>query len=151
VPIPGAGGEVKRQADGGFVISRLHEDVLEKLAGGTAGSYLRVTSAAADPAAIRRRIDRMEKRTLESQTLSTREERFQWPLASAVLALLLHLAVGPFRAQMPARKDVGSGLVPAREEKRRKWAGTSPAPTRTETYPATKAVPAYVGGRRIAR
>src|SRR6185295_17088401 len=78
------------------VISRLHEDVIEKLARASGGSYLRVTSAAADPAPILRQIDRMEKRTIESQSLSTLEERFQWPLALAVLALLLHLGVGPF-------------------------------------------------------
>jgi Ca-activated chloride channel family protein len=98
VPVPGGGGEVKRQADGGTVVSRLHEEVLEGLARATGGSYLRVTTAAADPGPILRRIDRLEKRTLESQTLSTLEERFQWPLALAALALLLHLAMGPFRA-----------------------------------------------------
>ena len=98
VPIPGAGGETKRDADGSIVISRLHEDVLEKLAQATNGSYLRVANAAADPAPILRRIDRLEKRTIESQTVTTEEERFQWPLGFAVLALLLHLAAGPFKA-----------------------------------------------------
>jgi Ca-activated chloride channel homolog len=97
VPIPGAADAYKQDADGSFVLSRLGEEVLEKVARATGGSYLRVTSAAADPAPILRRIDRMEKRTIESQTVSTEEERFQWPLTLAVLALLLHLGVGPFR------------------------------------------------------
>ena len=97
---PGSNG-FKRDAEGNLVTSRLHEDVLEGLARGTGGGYLRVTSAAADPAPILRDIDRMEKRTLESQTLSTLEERFQWPLALAALALALYLAVGPFA---PARE-----------------------------------------------
>lgn len=98
VPIPGAPGEVKRDADGNIVISRLHEEELEKVARATGGSYLRVTSAAADPTPILRRIDSMEKRTIESQNVSTLEERFQWPLGLAVLALLVHLAVPPFKA-----------------------------------------------------
>jgi Ca-activated chloride channel family protein len=98
VPIPGARGENKRDAEGNIVMSQLHEDVLEQLARSTGGTYLRVTSAAADPATAVRRIDSMEKRTIESQSLSTLEERFQWPLALAVAALLLHLAVGPFKA-----------------------------------------------------
>jgi Ca-activated chloride channel family protein len=98
VPIPGARGENKRDAEGNIVMSRLHEEVLEQLARSTGGTYLRVTSAAADPAPAVRRIDSMEKRTIESQSLSTLEERFQWPLALAVAALLLHLAVGPFKA-----------------------------------------------------
>ncbi|HEV2851722.1 MAG TPA: VWA domain-containing protein [Thermoanaerobaculia bacterium] len=98
VPIPGTSGELKRDADGSVVISQLHEDALEKIARSTGGTYLRVTSAAADPAPAVRRIDAMEKRTIESQSVSTLEERFQWPLALAVLALLVHLAVRPFKA-----------------------------------------------------
>lgn len=97
VPIPGTGGRsFKRGSDGSLVISRLHEDVLEGLARATGGSYTRVTSAAADPAPVLRQIDSMEKKTIESQVSSHLEERFQWPLALAVAALLLHLAVGPF-------------------------------------------------------
>lgn len=100
IHLPGSPG-FKRDAEGNLVTSKLHEEVLETLARGTGGSYLRVTSAATDPAPILRDIDKMEKRTLESQTLSTLEERFQWPLALAALALALYLAVGPFT---PARE-----------------------------------------------
>lgn len=95
VPIPGTT-ELKRDQDGSLVLSRLHEEVLEKLAQATRGAYLRATSAAADPTPLVRQIDRLEKRTIESQTLSTLQERFQWPLALAALALLVYLAVGPF-------------------------------------------------------
>lgn len=100
IQIPGSPA-LKRDAEGNLVRTRLHEEVLEDLARATGGSYLRVTSAAADPAPILRDIDRMEKRTLESQTLSTLEERFQWPLALAALALALHLFLGPFAAARP--------------------------------------------------
>ncbi|HEV7507531.1 MAG TPA: VWA domain-containing protein [Thermoanaerobaculia bacterium] len=96
VPIPGSPDETKRDGDGNIVVTRLHPEVMEKLARATGGSYLGVASAAADPAPLLRQIDRMEKRTFESQSLSTLEERFQWPLALAVLALLIHLARGPF-------------------------------------------------------
>jgi Ca-activated chloride channel family protein len=96
VPIPGSAGETKRDGDGNIVVTRLHPEVMEKLARATGGSYLGVASAAADPSPLLRQIDRMEKRTIESQSLSTLEERFQWPLALAVVALLIHLAVGPF-------------------------------------------------------
>jgi Ca-activated chloride channel homolog len=97
VPIPGTGNRsFKRQSDGSLVISRLHEDVLEQLARSTGGSYTRAASAAVDPTPVLQKIDRMEKRTIESQISSHLAERFQWPLALAVAALLLHLAVGPF-------------------------------------------------------
>jgi Ca-activated chloride channel family protein len=98
LPLPGGGGGggYKRDAEGNIVISRLHEDVLESMARATGGSYTRVTSAALDPAPVVRRIDSMEKRTMESESVTTLEERFQWPLALAALALLSYLALGPF-------------------------------------------------------
>jgi Ca-activated chloride channel family protein len=117
VPVPGTN-ELKRDQDGTVVVSQLHEDALEKLARATGGDYLRATSAAADPTPIVRRIDRLEKRTIESQSLSTLQERFQWPLALAALALLVYLAVGPFapEAKTARGKNVGAGLVPARPQ-----------------------------------
>jgi Ca-activated chloride channel family protein len=95
-PIPLGGGDFKRDANGRVVITRLHEENLEPLARATGGAYLRVTTAAADPAPILARIDRLEKRTLESELITIREERYQWPLLLAAAALLLQLAVGPF-------------------------------------------------------
>jgi Ca-activated chloride channel homolog len=98
VPVPGGSGNggYKRDAEGNVVISRLHEDVLENMARATGGSYTRVTSAAVDPAPVVERIDRMQKRTVESTSTATREERFQWPLAGAAAALLLYLGLGSF-------------------------------------------------------
>lgn len=97
IPVPGVnGGGYKRDAEGNVVMSRLHEDVLENMARATGGSYVRVTSAALDPAPVVRKIDGMEKQTMESHGVTALEERFQWPLAAAVLALLLYLATGPF-------------------------------------------------------
>lgn len=104
IPIPGTP-NFKKDADGSFILTRLHEDVLEGLARGTRGSYLRVASAAADPTPLLAHIDRMEKRTMEKQTLSTLEERFQWPLGLSILALGLYLAVGPFPPVRPVRED----------------------------------------------
>ena len=105
-PIP-LGGDFKRDEAGKVVITRLHEDTLEPMARATGGAYLRVTSAATDPTPILRRIDRLEKRTLESETMTTREERFQWPLLLAVAALVLQLAVGPFGAAAAGKGAAG--------------------------------------------
>jgi hypothetical protein len=78
------------------VISRLREDVLEELARATGGVYLRATDAGRSLSAIVAALDDMERRRHEVSELDTRAERFQWPLAAAVAALLLHLAVAPF-------------------------------------------------------
>jgi Ca-activated chloride channel family protein len=115
LPIPGSPGELKKDQDGNVVVSQLHEETLEKLARATGGAYLRAGSAAADPTPILRQIDRLEKRTIDSQSLSTLEERFQWPLALAALALLLHLGVGPFLPEArkaKARTAVATGKMP---------------------------------------
>ena len=100
-PIPLGGGEWKRDEAGQVVITRLHEETLEAMARSTGGAYLRVESAASDPAPVLAQLDRLEKRTLESELVTSREERFQWPLLLAAAALLLQLAVGPF-APAPA-------------------------------------------------
>jgi len=95
----------KRDEAGKVVISRLNEATLEEIAYETGGVYLRATSAAADLGPVTSRIGDMATRTLESETVSSLEERFQWPLGAAAAALLLHLAAGPFRRR-PAEEAI---------------------------------------------
>ena len=111
VPLPGQPGEVRRRRDGSVVISRLHEDVLEDLARATGGVYLRATDPARSLRPVIDALDSMDRRAHEVAHVETRAERFQWPLAAAVAALLAHLAVPPFR---PARRPVGSRAREAR-------------------------------------
>lgn len=87
LPVAGSSGGYKRDGGGQVVVSRLVEPVLEELARSTGGTYLRVTTTAADPEPIAARIRAMETRSLDTEVTSTLEERFQWPLALAVLAL----------------------------------------------------------------
>ncbi len=87
----------KRDRRGQVVISRLNESALEQLAQKTSGAYLRVPSAATDPKPLVDAIAKLEGRTIESLDVTTRAERFQWPLALAAAALFAHLAVRPFR------------------------------------------------------
>ena len=115
-PIP-LGGDFKRDESGKVVITRLHEDTLEPMARATGGDYLRVTSAATDPTPILRQIDRLEKRTLESETVTTREERFQWPLLLAAAALLLQLTVGPFASSRSSRGGAGRAAGQAAKQR----------------------------------
>ncbi len=88
----------KRDRDGQVVISRLHEEPLEKLARATGGVYLRASNAGLDPEPIARRIGQISGRSLARDRFEALEERFQWPLALAALALLAHLSIRPFAA-----------------------------------------------------
>jgi Ca-activated chloride channel homolog len=100
--------QLKRDADGQVVISRLAEEVLEQAADATGGVYVRATGAGADLAPVIGRIEAMATRRFASETLDTRAERFQWPLALAAAALLAHLAAGPF-APAPAAAGARRG------------------------------------------
>lgn len=97
VPIPGAPGENKRREDGTVVISRLDEEILETIARGTGGIYLRATGSATDLTPVLTAIAGMETQAIDAELIDTLAERFQWPLALAALALTLFLGISPFR------------------------------------------------------
>ncbi len=88
----------KRDGNGQVVISRLHEEALERVARETGGIYLRAANAGLDPAPIAKRIGEISGRSIAQDEVEALEERFQWPLALAALALGLHLAMRPFAA-----------------------------------------------------
>jgi len=98
MPFRDQGGKVeyKRDENGNVVVSRLIEGTLETLARDTGGLYLRAEGAATDLEPLVRRIDEMEKRSFGSEVVSSLEERFQWPLALAIVALGLQLLIAPF-------------------------------------------------------
>jgi Ca-activated chloride channel family protein len=114
VPLPGAAGApvVKRRADGSLVISSLREEVLEQITRATGGVYLRATDGARSLRPILAALDSMDTHHLETSTVSTRAERFQWPLALAALGLLLHLALPPFRPVARRRGGAPAEEVP---------------------------------------
>lgn len=99
-PEPGMPMSYKRDPSGNVVVSKLVEKNLEELAQKTGGLYLRATSAATDPTPIVDKINAMEQKSFGSETISTLEERFQWPLALAILCLAVHLFAGPFRKEV---------------------------------------------------
>jgi Ca-activated chloride channel family protein len=110
-----AGVEYKRDEDGNVVVSRLMEDTLEKLSRDTGGIYVRASSAGVELGRLTAAIDAMEKRSYGAEAVNTLEERFQWPLALAILALTLQLVISPFRRP----EDPHPGPLPPRE----RWKG----------------------------
>ncbi|HEX2251992.1 MAG TPA: VWA domain-containing protein [Thermoanaerobaculia bacterium] len=95
------GPALKRDETGEVVISHLEEEVLARIAEATGGVYLRATGAGTPVEPLVAPIRAMEKRSFESETLNTLQERFQWPLALAVLALAAHLVLPPFSRRRP--------------------------------------------------
>ncbi|MFB6272261.1 MAG: VWA domain-containing protein [Salinibacter sp.] len=104
---------VKRNAQGQVVQSRLHEDVLMRLA--QSGAYFRIgatTSALPDvPAALRQ----IGASTYETEQFADYREMYQWPLAAALLLLVIEVLI-PVRRPASRGTDLGRRLGIGREE-----------------------------------
>lgn len=88
-PIPEEGGGFKKDNAGRVVVSKLDESLLKDIAAKTGGLYVRSTTGDADWNAIYS--ERLApKASADGTTTREREffERFQWPLALALLLLL---------------------------------------------------------------
>jgi len=70
------------------VLSRLDEETLEKIALLTNGKYYRATPGGEEFQSIYDEISGMEKKELQSRRFAQFEDRFQYPLALALLGLL---------------------------------------------------------------
>jgi Ca-activated chloride channel family protein len=93
VPIPEADGGFKKDRSGQIVLSRLDENTLKKMAVITGGTYVRSVAGDMDLDAIytdeiRRK---MAAETLTSGRKQVWEDRFQWPLALALVCLVVEL------------------------------------------------------------
>jgi Ca-activated chloride channel family protein len=90
-PIPAPGGGFRRDRGGEIILSRLDETTLQKIALETGGSYVRSVTGDVD---LEKIYAQGIKATMEDQELGSRrrqrwEERFQWVLGLALLALML--------------------------------------------------------------
>lgn len=132
-PIPLEDGGFKKDARGDVVLSRLDEDRLRRLAAATGGAYVRAVASDAD---VRALYEDEIRGKLEAAVRGVRRdkiwrERFQWPLAGALVAMVVGAALGIGRrgaavlmlaALLPARAWAGArddGLSAFRAEK---WA-----------------------------
>ncbi|NLT66193.1 MAG: VWA domain-containing protein [Acidobacteria bacterium] len=80
--------DYRKRPDGKVVVSRLDENGLAEIAESTGGRYFRATASGAEIAAMYDDISRLEKKELESSIFRNYEDRFQYPLAIAVLFLV---------------------------------------------------------------
>ncbi|MGH9380026.1 MAG: VWA domain-containing protein [Thermoanaerobaculia bacterium] len=99
-PLPvGGDGEVeyKRTADDRVVISRLDEPMLEQLTRITGGRYLRAAHAGTDLHELVGGLGELARGEARDTVVESGAERFQWPLAVAILTLGLWLLLPPFR------------------------------------------------------
>ena len=99
LPLPGegaAGAGYKLDEEGRPVLSRIHPELLRRVARETGGVYVEAGRAATSVAPIVDAVSRLATRSLGTETVRQQQERFQWCLGVAVAALLLALATSPF-------------------------------------------------------
>jgi Ca-activated chloride channel family protein len=103
VPVPESQGGFKKDAAGQIVLSRLDESLLTRMALATGGSYVRSVAGDMDLETIY--VDQirstMDAATVESGRKQIWADRFQWPLALAVMLLLLVRWIPPVRQTLP--------------------------------------------------
>ena len=105
----------KRGADGKTVLSRLNEPGLREVAEITGGRYWRATTGELELGRLYRELSGLRERRIGSREFRVYEERFQWPLALAVLLLLAELLLPetPGRRKSAVALTVTLALLPA--------------------------------------
>ncbi len=101
IPLLDQPGKFLRDRAGKTVITHLHPETLRELATGTGGVYAQADRSTFDPAPVIARLSSISERKIESTTVTRLEERFQWPLAGAALALALSLLLSPWHWHRP--------------------------------------------------
>jgi len=100
IPLRNARGDIigyKEDREHRKVTSRLGETDLETVALATGGRYFRSTPEGLELHRVYEEISRMDQRTLSGRTMSAYEERYQFPLGTAILFLLVEAALGERR------------------------------------------------------
>ncbi|MFQ6130732.1 MAG: VWA domain-containing protein [Armatimonadota bacterium] len=87
----------KHDREGQVVMSRLNDAQLKQIAAAGRGRYFRATGGQLELERIVDEVNRMEKKELSARQFSHYEERFQWPLAMAILLLCVEAGMSERR------------------------------------------------------
>jgi len=99
VPVPSESGGIKKDRSGNIILTKIDEETLKKMAVLTSGAYVRSVAGSMDLDVIYTKEIRgkMEASTLSTDKKQIWEDRFQWVLALAVIALGVELIVPAVR------------------------------------------------------
>ncbi len=95
VPVPDKTGGFAKDNSGKIILAKLDEDTLKKMAALTGGAYVRSVAGDMDLDAVYTREIRgkMEASTLSGGRRQVWEDRYQWVLALAIIALVIELFI----------------------------------------------------------
>ena len=95
--------DYKREQSGSIVLSKLDETMLQQIAASTGGTYHRATSAGNEIDDIFEELASLEKVEFGTKQVTGFETRYQYPLAFAVLFLLMDIMLSERRGKLIAR------------------------------------------------
>ena len=112
-PIPAAGGGFRRDRRGEMVLSRLDESTLQRIALATGGRYVRSVTGDVDLEQIYSQGIKavLEDQELESQRRQRWEDRFQWLLAVALIALMAEPLIAERRRAVRSGGELAALLL----------------------------------------
>ncbi|MBL8025898.1 MAG: VWA domain-containing protein [Fibrobacteres bacterium] len=109
VPIPlsrqGTQITYKKDESGNTVLTSINDEILEEVAAAAGGRYFRSTGRGLELDRIYSEIEKMEKQEMKGQMFNRYHEQFKWPLALAILLLILEF------------------MIPGRRIRKQQWEG----------------------------
>lgn len=97
--------DFKRDENGETIRSKVNEKMLTDVANAAEGTYFNLASTTNVVEALKNRIDKVEKRELETRSFSAFESYFQWFIAIALLILVVEFMM-PYRKSDWEEKDI---------------------------------------------
>jgi Ca-activated chloride channel homolog len=97
--------DYKRDENGQPIKSRLNEQMLKDMASDGGGDYFNIANTSGVIAALKSRIEKVEKRESEMRSVLVSESYFQWLLLPCILILMLEFMM-PYRKSRWETKDI---------------------------------------------
>jgi tetratricopeptide (TPR) repeat protein len=95
--------DYKRDQSGSIVLSKLDETMLQQIAVTTSGTYHRATSGGNEIDDIFKELSSLEKTEFGTKQVTGYESRYQYPLAFAILFLMIEVMLSERRGKLIAR------------------------------------------------
>ena len=87
----------KKDRSGEVIVTRLNEEILQKVALTTGGKYYHAVPGEMELEAIFDEISKMEKKELEGSLVTRYDDRYQWPLLLALILIVGEFFIGERR------------------------------------------------------
>jgi Ca-activated chloride channel homolog len=105
VPIPSGKGNYRKDKEGNLITTHLEENTLKQIAKITSARYFHASPGKFRLTQILEDIKDMERREIEEESVEQYTERFQYPLALALLLLILESLMGKRFVRTPRKEN----------------------------------------------